>query len=94
VHARFTVFVLSRIQPTERDFLVMRIAMAGGKSDELEAEDGFEGNGDADSDEVAKTNANAVKNSLIKRRVIDDLLEERRLQRKLRDYDYDLDDDN
>ncbi len=66
--------------------------MAGGKSDELELEDGFEENGDADnSDEVAK--ANAVKNSLTKRRVIDELLEERRLQRKLRDYDYDLDDE-
>lgn len=68
--------------------------MAGGKSDELEAEDGFEGNGETDNDEVAKTNATTVKNSLIKRRVIDELLAERRLQRKLRDYDYDLDDDD
>jgi len=66
--------------------------MAGGKSDELEVEDGFEGNGEPDNDEVAK--ANVVKNSLIKRRVIDELLAERRLQRKLRDYDYDLDDDD
>lgn len=68
--------------------------MAGGKSDELEVEDGFEENGgEPDSDEVAKTNATTVKNSLTKRRVIDDLLEERRLQRKLRDYDFDLGDD-
>lgn len=66
--------------------------MAGGKSDDLELEDGFEENGDSDSEEVAK--ANAVKNSLTKRRVIDELLEERRLQRKLRDFDYDLDDDD
>jgi hypothetical protein len=66
--------------------------MAGGKSDDLELEDGFEENGDSDSEEVAK--ANAVKNSLTKRRVIDELLEERRLQRRLRDYDYDLDDDD
>ncbi len=66
--------------------------MAAGKSDELELEDGFEENGDTDSEEVAK--ANAVKNSLTKRRVIDELLEERRLQRRLRDYDYDLDDDD
>lgn len=65
--------------------------MAAGKSDDLELEDGFEENGETDNDEVAK--ANAVKNSLTKRRVIDELLEERRLQRKLRDYDYDLDDD-
>ena len=66
--------------------------MAAGKSDEIELEDGFEENGDTDSEEVAK--ANAVKNSLTKRRVIDELLEERRLQRRLRDYDYDLDDDD
>lgn len=66
--------------------------MAGGKSDDLELEDGFEENSDSDSEEVAK--ANAVKNSLTKRRVIDELLEERRLQRKLRDFDYDLDDDD
>ncbi|MFP5430869.1 MAG: PA3496 family putative envelope integrity protein [Gammaproteobacteria bacterium] len=66
--------------------------MAAGKSDEIELEDGFEENGDTDSEEVAK--ANAVKNSLTKRRVIDELLEERRLQRRLRDYDFDLDDDD
>ncbi|MFO6213515.1 PA3496 family putative envelope integrity protein, partial [Pseudomonas aeruginosa] len=35
------------------------------------------------SDEVAKTN-------LTKRRIIDNLLEERRLQRQLSDYDFDL----
>jgi DNA helicase IV len=65
--------------------------MAAAKSDDLELEDGFEENGETDNDEVAK--ANAVKNSLTKRRVIDELLEERRLQRKLRDFDFDLDDD-
>ncbi|MDO8267852.1 MAG: hypothetical protein Q7T32_08465 [Moraxellaceae bacterium] len=65
--------------------------MAAAKSDDLELEDGFEENGETENDEVAK--ANAVKNSLTKRRVIDELLEERRLQRKLRDFDFDLDDD-
>ncbi|HCT41868.1 MAG TPA: hypothetical protein DF427_12100 [Moraxellaceae bacterium] len=65
--------------------------MAAAKSDDLELEDGFEENGETDNDEVAK--ANAVKNSLTKRRVIDELLEERRLQRKLRDFDFDLDDE-
>ena len=50
--------------------------MAAAKSDDLELEDGFEENGETDNDEVAK--ANAVKNSLTKRRVIDELLEERR----------------
>jgi hypothetical protein len=39
----------------------------------------------------ALDNGNSVKNALVKRRVLDDLLEERRLQRNLRDYDYDLD---
>jgi hypothetical protein len=73
-------------------FSGIEVAMAGGKSDELGLEDGFEENGDSDNDEAAK--ANSVKNSLIKRRVIDEMLEERKLQRKLRDYDYDLDDDN
>ncbi|MGB4342439.1 MAG: hypothetical protein WBJ03_02370 [Moraxellaceae bacterium] len=65
--------------------------MAAAKSDDLELEDGFEESGETENDEVAK--ANAVKNSLTKRRVIDDLLEERRLQRKLRDFDFDLDDE-
>ncbi len=70
--------------------------MAGDKSEEFELDEGFieeEGTAaPAESDEdVAKTNA--VKNSLTKRRVIDELLEERRLQKKLRDYDYDFDDD-
>ena len=65
--------------------------MAAAKSDDLELEDGFEENGETENDEVAK--ANAVKNSLTKRRVIDELLEERRLQRKLRDFDFDLDDE-
>ena len=71
--------------------------MANGKSDEFELDDSFEesdsNSGDFDNEEVAKTNASSVKMSLTKRRVIDELLEERRLQRKLRDYDYDLDDE-
>lgn len=68
--------------------------MANGKSDEFELDESFEessGGGDFDSEDVAKTNS--VKNSLTKRRVIDELLEERRLQKRLRDYDYDLDDE-
>lgn len=65
--------------------------MAGSKTEEFD-EDAFEeAAGEVESDEVAK--AAAVKNSLTKRRVIDELLEERRLQRRLRDYDFDLDDD-
>ncbi len=68
--------------------------MSNGKSDDFELEDGFvdddSGNHDFDAEDVAKTNH--VKNSLAKRRVIDERLEERRLQRDLRDYDYDIDD--
>ncbi len=71
--------------------------MAGGKSEEFD-EDGFEEGvsaADADVDETAKTVvvAAAVKNSPARRRVIDELLEERKLQRRLREYDYDIDDE-
>ena len=71
--------------------------MAGGKSEEFD-EDGFEEGGSAaepDADETAKTVVAvvAVKNSPARRRVIDELLEERKLQRRLRDYDYDIGDD-
>lgn len=68
--------------------------MSGGKSDDFELEDSFiddEGGAGFDSDDVSKTNS--VKNSLVKRREIDEMLEERRLKKKLTDYDYDLDDD-
>ncbi len=68
--------------------------MSNGKSDDFELEDSFVddegGGGDFDAEDVAKTSH--VKNSLAKRRVIDEKLEERRLQRDLRDYDYDIDD--
>lgn len=65
--------------------------MSSGKSEDFELDDAFdEDSGDFDNDDVSKSNN--VKNSLTKRRVIDDILEERRLQRKIKDYDYDLDD--
>lgn len=64
--------------------------MSSGKSEDFELDDAFdEDSGDFDNDDVSKSNN--VKNSLTKRRVIDDILEERRLQRKIKDYDYDLD---
>jgi hypothetical protein len=69
--------------------------MAAGKSEEFD-EDGFEESAnttDSDGEEVAKTAATTVKNSLTRRRVIDELLEERKLQRRLRDYDYDVGDE-
>ena len=54
--------------------------------EELEIDDEAgveEDDGEETSVEVAKTN-------LTKRRIIDNLLEERRLQRQLSDYDFDL----
>lgn len=70
--------------------------MAGGKSEEFELEEGFEESStnstESDADD-GPTKATVVKNSLIKRRVIDELLEERKLQRRLRDFDYDIDDE-
>ncbi len=45
---------------------------------------------DQDNDESEKTNS--VKNVLDKRRLLDDKIDERRLRRQLRDYDFDLDD--
>ncbi|HBN9935115.1 TPA: hypothetical protein L3928_004090 [Pseudomonas aeruginosa] len=54
--------------------------------EELEIDDEAgveEDDGEEASVEVAKTN-------LTKRRIIDNLLEERRLQRQLSDYDFDL----
>ena len=67
--------------------------MSSGKSEEFELDDAFdeESSADFDNDDVNKSNN--VKNSLTKRRVIDDILEERRLFRKIKDYDYDLEDD-
>jgi hypothetical protein len=68
--------------------------MSSGKSEDFELDDAFdeESSGDFDNDDVSKSNN--VKNSLTKRRVIDDILEERRLQRKIKEFDYDLDDDD
>ena len=68
--------------------------MSSGKSEDFELDDSFdeESSGDFDNGDVNKSNN--VKNSLTKRRVIDDILEERRLQRKIKEFDYDLDDED
>ena len=67
--------------------------MSSGKSEEFELDYAFDEESSAyfDNDDVNKSNN--VKNSLTKRRVIDDILEDRRLLRKIKDYDYDLEDD-
>ncbi|WP_282341498.1 hypothetical protein [Pseudomonas sp. PS02288] len=45
---------------------------------------------DADGDDDTATPAEVAKTNLTKRRIIDNYLEERRLQRQLSDYDFDL----
>ena len=69
------------------------VASAGGQDFELE--DSFSDD-DASFDTEDKDTSKALnnsKNSLTKRRLIDDLLEEKRLQRRLKEYDFDFDDD-
>ena len=43
-----------------------------------------------DDDESSEAPVEVAKTNLTKRRIIDNLLEERRLQRQLNDYDYDF----
>ena len=52
---------------------------------ELELDDDF-----VESNEEAVEQVEVAKTNLTKRRIIDNLLEERRLQKRLNDYDYDL----
>ncbi|MGE8684933.1 hypothetical protein B9T33_14420 [Acinetobacter sp. ANC 5054] len=60
-------------------------------STDFELDDNY-GDDDVNFDEAsAKTSA---KESLEKRRLIDDLLAQRRLERELKDFDYDIDDDD
>ena len=67
------------------------MASAGGQDFELE--DSFsDDDASFDAEDTSKA-LNNSKNSLTKRRLIDDLLEEKRLQRRLKEYDYDFDDD-
>jgi hypothetical protein len=54
--------------------------------EEVDVEDDFVA---ADSDEI-EAPVEVAKTNLSKRRTIDNLLEERRLQRQLADYDFDL----
>lgn len=59
--------------------------------EDLELDDDFI---DEDTDEgidESEVSATSSKSSLTKRRIIDSLLEERRLSKELADYDYDLD---
>lgn len=57
--------------------------------EELELDEDFI---DDEAEEIADVEpAASSKNNLAKRRVIDNLLDERRLNKELTDYDYDLD---
>ena len=60
--------------------------MSTGK-EQLDVEDDFVA---TDTDEVAEAPVEVAKNNFSKRRTIDNLLEERRLQKQLADYDFDL----
>ncbi|PAU52476.1 hypothetical protein BZL41_25335 [Pseudomonas sp. PIC25] len=54
---------------------------------EIELEDDFVAE---DSEEAAEAVVEVAKTNLTKRRIIDNYLEERRLQKQLADYDFDL----
>ncbi|WP_339475430.1 MULTISPECIES: PA3496 family putative envelope integrity protein [unclassified Pseudomonas] len=60
--------------------------MSAGK-EQLDVEDEFIA---AEADDVEPVVAEVAKTNLSKRRTIDNLLEERRLQKQLADYDFDL----
>ncbi len=61
-------------------------------STDFELDDSYGGDDDAGFEETSSKIT--AKESLEKRRLIDDLLTQRRLDRELKDYDYDLDDDD
>ncbi|AIG02717.1 leucyl-tRNA synthetase [Pseudomonas fluorescens] len=60
--------------------------MSTGK-EQLDVEEDFVA---TDTDEAADAPVEVAKTNLSKRRTIDNLLEERRLQKQLADYDFDL----
>lgn len=60
--------------------------MSTGK-EQMDVEDDFVS---GDSDDAAQLPVETAKTNLSKRRTIDNLLEERRLQKQLADYDFDL----
>ena len=60
-------------------------------STDFELDDNY-GDDDVNFDEAS--NKISAKESLEKRRLIDDLLAQRRLERELKDFDYDFDDDD
>ena len=63
------------------------MANAGGQDFELEDSFSYDDTS-FDTEEATKV---VIKNSLTKRRLIDDLLEEKRLKQRLKEYDFDFD---
>jgi len=61
-------------------------------SSDFELDDNYGDDDDVGFDE--SSGKITAKESLEKRRLIDDLLAQRRLERELKDFDYDLDDDD
>ncbi len=59
-------------------------------STDFELDDNY---GDDDAGFEETSSKISAKESLEKRRLIDDLLAQRRLERELKDFDYDIDDD-
>ena len=59
-------------------------------STDFEIDDNY---GDDDAGFEETSSKISAKESLEKRRLIDDLLAQRRLERELKDFDYDIDDD-
>ncbi|WP_313085268.1 PA3496 family putative envelope integrity protein [Pseudomonas sp.] len=57
------------------------------EKEEIQIEDDFVSD---EEDEAAEAPAEVAKTNLTKRRIIDNLLEERRLQKQLNDFDFDL----
>ena len=57
------------------------------EKEDIDIEDDFVGE---DEDDTAEAPIEVAKTNLTKRRVIDNLLEERRLRKQLNEYDFDL----
>ncbi|MCQ4277693.1 hypothetical protein NA643_01205 [Pseudomonas stutzeri] len=57
------------------------------EKEDIQIEDDFVAE---DDDDTAETPAEVAKTNLTKRRIIDNLLEERRLQKQLNEFDFDL----
>lgn len=57
------------------------------EKEEIQIEDDFVAD---DEDDAAEAPLEVAKTNLTKRRIIDNLLEERRLQKQLNDFDFDL----